>query len=493
MHIEELAFERREAILAAKDETTASGQKYYVANGGDDARDGKSPETAWKTLERVSEADLRPGDAVLFRRGDLFRGTIRAKDGVTYAAYGEGEKPRLYGSECDLADPLLWELEDAGRHIWKCTRTLLDAGTLVFNHGEAHSRKLIPSYIGGKFVCRNAPEREFALAAEMTQDLDLFCRFDAELTTKPSKGEDFPIPTTVRGCPGEMYLRCDRGNPGEVFDSIETLSARNLFQIGTAADVHIDNLCIKYVGRHAIGAGGDVPVRNLHVSNCEIGWIGGCIQHYFGTDPNYPQGTRGTVTRYGNGVEIYGACDGFDVHDCWIYQVYDAGVTHQVTCFGKNLQLNNVRYHDNLIENCVYSIEYFLEIEREGNESSMNHIEMDHNILRLSGFGWGQQRHNTDTPAHIKGWSYVNTATQYSIHDNIFDRAGYRMLHLVALKKESLPKMERNTYAQHLGAMLGQYGANEQAEPAILPFDEHAAQTIAQTFGDERGAVVFAE
>lgn len=31
----------------------------------------------------------------------------------------------------------------------------LDVGTLVFNGGEAHSVKLIPSYIRGRFVCRD--------------------------------------------------------------------------------------------------------------------------------------------------------------------------------------------------------------------------------------------------------------------------------------------------------------------------------------------------
>ncbi len=478
---------RRADIRAAKDEMNVSRQRYYVSNAGDDAADGRTPESAWQTLARANEEALQPGDALLLRRGDLFRGQIRARSGVSYGAYGAGEKPRIYAGECDLADPDLWMLHDAEHHIWKSAMPLLDAGTLVFNGGEAHSRKLIPSYLGGKFVCRNAPEKDFVLAEEMTQDLDLFCWYDGHLTRKPSRGQDFPIPDMDDDCLGHMYLRCDRGNPGEVFDSIESVARRHLVVVGENHDVRIDNLCLMYTGQHAIAAGG-VCVKNLCVSNCEIGWIGGSVQHYMGTDPNYPQGGRGTVTRYGNGVEIYGGCDGYEVYNCYIYQVYDAGITHQGTCFQWVYRMANIRYHHNLVEHCVYGIEYFLETAPD-NESIMTGVEMDHNIIRFSGYGWGQQRHNVDTPAHIKGWSYVNTAENFRIHDNLFDRAGYRMVHLVALKEDSLPVMADNTYVQYVGDMLGQYGANEAAEPPIVPFDERAEDVIVNQWKDEYAAV----
>ena len=84
---------RKNQILNAPDQITVSGMVYYVSNAGDDQKDGRTPETAWKTLKKVSETVLHPGDGVLFRRGDLFRGSVLAKEGVTYAAYGEGEKP----------------------------------------------------------------------------------------------------------------------------------------------------------------------------------------------------------------------------------------------------------------------------------------------------------------------------------------------------------------------------------------------------------------
>ena len=485
--MDELAAKRINEIRESADEVEVSGKKYYVSADGCDDADGISPETAWRSLDKVSNVPLERGDGVFFRRGDVFRGEVQTRCGVTYAAYGTGDKPKFYGWNRDLADAAIWMLADAEHSIWKLKEKILDPGTLVFNEGESHCRKLIPSYLNGKFVCRNDESRDFVMADEMTQDLDIFWHFDSILTTQPSKGQDFPIPEMGPDSYGDLYLRCDRGNPGECFDSIEALPRRAMFTVGSNENVRIDNLCLKYIGLHAVRAGGHV--KGLHVTNCEIGWIGGTIQHYLGTDPNYPQGGRGTVTRFGNGVEIYGGCEDYLVENCYIYQAYDAGITHQITTFGVKHTLTGIRYLNNVVENCVYAIEYFLEMNGGDSESYMRDIVMQGNILRLSGYGWGQQRHNTDTPALIKGWSYANRASDYTVKENIFDRCAYRMLHLVAEKEESCPVMDGNVYIQHRGGMLGQYGGNEVSEPPVLLFDDDIENTVRNVFGDKNAEV----
>ena len=484
--VDKKARELKDEILSLPDSEDFAGAVYYVSADGDDENDGLSSDRAWKTLSKVSAFEFCPGDAVRFHRGDLFRGCVKTRPGVKYCAYGEGEKPKLYGSEKDLADPALWQIYDPDKNIWKLTERALDCGTLVFNGGEAHSRKLIPSYRGGRFVCRNDEEKAFVISDEMTQNLDVFWKYDEVTTQKPSKGEEFPIPALDWDSYGEIYLRCDSGNPGEVFDSIESLCRRHMFFVGRNEGITIENLCLKYIGTHAISAG---TTRALHVSGCEIGWVGGAIQNYFGNDPNFPEGRRGSVTRYGNGVEIYGGCDDYVVKNCYIYQVYDAGITHQITTNGKKYELKNIKYIENLVEYCVYSIEYFLDENRGVDGSIIDGCEISGNILRFSGFGWGQQRHNIYTPAHIKGWSYTNTARNYSIHNNIFDRAAYRMIHTVALEEESCPEMYENTYVQNLAAPLGQYGANRESEPHNVVFDENAKKTVAKTFRDSNAKV----
>jgi hypothetical protein len=49
---------------------------FYVRPSGDDANSGTSPLEAWKTLGRVNEQDLEPGDTVLLESGKHFTGTL---------------------------------------------------------------------------------------------------------------------------------------------------------------------------------------------------------------------------------------------------------------------------------------------------------------------------------------------------------------------------------------------------------------------------------
>lgn len=98
----------------------AGAAVYYVSAGGDDANDGTAPERAWQTLARVNAADLKPGDSVLFKRGDVWRGQLLPKSGqegapITYAAYGEGDKPLFLGSVA-MSRPEDWA--QVGPNLW---------------------------------------------------------------------------------------------------------------------------------------------------------------------------------------------------------------------------------------------------------------------------------------------------------------------------------------------------------------------------------------
>lgn len=63
------------------------------------------------------------------------------------------------------------------------------------------------------------------------------------------------------------------------------------------------------------------------------------------------------------------------------------------------------------------------------------------------------------------------------------------MLHLVAERDIFCPKLKGNTYIQHMGSMLGQYGGNETKEPEIQVFDENAEETINNLFADNSAEV----
>jgi hypothetical protein len=82
-----------------------AGTTYYVdSKAGDDAAAGTGASTAWKSLDRVNAADLKPGDTVAVKRGGSFTGTLTlsAKGTparpITLQAYGKGPLAKISGS-----------------------------------------------------------------------------------------------------------------------------------------------------------------------------------------------------------------------------------------------------------------------------------------------------------------------------------------------------------------------------------------------------------
>ena len=69
------------------------GQNYYVdAQNGDDRADGKSEKTAWKSLLRTKELQLRAGDSLLLRRNSSFNGLLEV------SAEGKAGRPVVIGA-----------------------------------------------------------------------------------------------------------------------------------------------------------------------------------------------------------------------------------------------------------------------------------------------------------------------------------------------------------------------------------------------------------
>jgi hypothetical protein len=73
-----------------------AGRTIFVSTtAANDRHDGLSPQSPWRSLGRVSAADLKAGDRVLFRRGEAWRGTLVPRSGregapITYVRFGNG-------------------------------------------------------------------------------------------------------------------------------------------------------------------------------------------------------------------------------------------------------------------------------------------------------------------------------------------------------------------------------------------------------------------
>ena len=85
--------------------TIASATDYYISSSGNDANNGLSSSTPWKTIAKVNSAfsTFLPGDRILFKRGDTFSGTITiTRSGspgnpIIISAYGTGAYPVISG------------------------------------------------------------------------------------------------------------------------------------------------------------------------------------------------------------------------------------------------------------------------------------------------------------------------------------------------------------------------------------------------------------
>lgn len=86
---------------------TLNATNYYVKNGGNDGAAGTSDATAWANISKVNSEWLAgtfaPGDSILFRRGDLWHGTITVSEAgssgspIVIGAYGVGNQPVIEG------------------------------------------------------------------------------------------------------------------------------------------------------------------------------------------------------------------------------------------------------------------------------------------------------------------------------------------------------------------------------------------------------------
>lgn len=458
---------RKHEILCTNSSFFSKGQIYYVSPDGDDKNDGKSAKTPFKTLDFVSEFDFAAGSVVLFERNRTFRGVLKCRKGVIYSAYGKGAKPRLFASPENAAYESAWEKVCGTENIWKYTKEITDCGTLVFDGGAYHSIKEIPSFVDGKYVDRESG-LPFDVTKDIKNDLGIFCD-----CTKVMR-KDMPLPEMYNTeNTGTLYLRCDRGNPGLVFSSIELCVRTN--GVYPSDNVTIDNLCIKYAGCHGIGGGN---VKGLTVRNCEIGRIGGCVQFY---NPD------GRVTRYGNGVEIYVSCADYTVENCYLYEIYDAAITHQFKGYSPNTcTMTNVVYKNNVIENCVYSIEYFLD-QDDNNDQMMSDILIENNFMRGAGYGFGTQRPDKSTPSHIKGWDHKNPARNFVIKNNIFDRSGHMIIHAGYKDALSKPDFDSNIYIQHMGGEFLRFGTNPTTTTI---FDKDAKMLAEKLLGDKNCIVI---
>ena len=486
----------KQAILDNADEWPCEGTAYYVSNDGDDGNDGLSPEAPWATLERVNATQMSYGDGVYFKRGGTWRGQLLTQEGIVYSAYGEGDKPKLFASPENGADSSKWSLLDGTDNIWVYHEDMMDCGVLVFDDGESWGTKVAPNYLNGYLSTLNEGQ-PFDVKTELKKDLMFFSEADSILYD----GAPFRysiMDTNDRGeFPGEvvgqLYLRCDAGNPGDVFDSIE-FSVRQNIIVPSNGDV-FHNLCLKYTGAHGI-YGGDM---SFDVSFCEIGWIGGSPQYYHYED--------GKPELFGNGVECDGSYDHYSVTNCVIYQCFDAGVSNQdpmesdEVTGGENdrsiadVIMKNISYSRNVFEYDDMPIEIFIASEDDAGygRHRMENVLIEGNYFLYTGYGWASmQNGKAEQSSAYMGHQWPNASENFRIVNNVFYLSSGSLLRTGAPKKWQ-PELDGNTYVQNDGGVFIRW---PNAEGIVIPFafyynnqQDTVTEVIQDVLGDQNATV----
>ncbi len=380
---------------------------YYVDAGrGRDSNDGLSPAAAWRTLDRVNDASLKPGDTVLFKRGETWRGRLNVKSGkegarVTYGAYGKGPKPLLLGS-VNKSAASDWASE--GGNIWVTPiEEKMDVGNIIFNHEQS---------VGVK----KWDEEELHTQGDFWYDEQ-----NAVL---------------------KLY---SVGNPGARYRDIECALTRRhaaIIVVDNAGYVVIEDLALKYGGSHGISI---VNSHHIIIRGCELSWIGGGDQY----------GGDATV-RYGNAIEFWAAN-----HDCLvegnrIWEIYDSGVTNQNTEAGA--EQYNITYRNNVIWNCTYSFEFFDRPE----SASVRNIVFDHNTCAFAGYEWGYTQRPNKNACHVRLGSSTASVKDFRITNNIFYISRNQCLfkdNWYNQERWDNVTLDHNVYYQRFGNVVKLHGA----------------------------------
>ena len=387
---------RKKEILNTKSEWTVvpGGKVWYVSNAGNDSNDGLSEKTPLATMRKVMELQndkvINSGDVVLLNRGDEWHVKFYCKNGVTYSAYGEGAKPRVLGS-IEADKPEQW-VAAGYPNLYKFAEPVLmsqDVGQIVFNDGEAYGMRVIKSLkeditlaAGQDNLVSNGidywyfPPQPFTGGKDLSHHLQFY--------------HDWNEST--------LYLYCEGGNPGDLFDSIEIATKDNT--VYATSNVTIDNWNVRYTGSHGIGC---ASATNLTVRNCEVGWIGGSFQQP-GIDD----------ARFGNAVEIFGEGVNYYVYNNYMHNCFDCGPTVQwqgTIKEGERCVSENIEIRDNVLW------EADLEVWHAPHHpitptryAALINCKLTNNLVKHSGYGWSGYNHQKSEYIAFYGGAEAFTA-----------------------------------------------------------------------------------
>lgn len=490
------AHARKNAILESKTDIvkgdalvqgeTYTGTAYYISNSGSNKNNGKSPEKAWATLEKLKEVTLKSGDAVFFERGGIWYGTLNARSGVTYSAYGEGEKPIITGAPLDAENPENWTLHaetEDGAKIWKYKDKVPTCGVILLNGGEWVAKQVYPGWNGKRFV--HPDGSEFILESGLYADLMYF----VELNLKQKTGTNFRIDSKVKG---SLYLRCDAGNPGEVYDEIEISMLDGGVADSSKKNMTIDNLHLRCYVDSGISSQGS---SGALYQNCEVSWCGGGVQRYEIT--NFGEYGIGIS---GGGILLFG--ESLTAKNNYIHDCENKGIAIVINNGHQTYIRKNILAENNVIDRCGNGIYLYINPDIKQKKEYENILFTGNTIIN-SGMGWRAQNYHMLTDNQELGVGLNLTFTRktgdVTLKDNLFYCANgpiIRRMIIDDITFDDLPVLSGNTYVQREDMLLVM-SRDENDDSSHIPGNSLATDendimksVIEEEVGDSDGKVI---
>ncbi len=481
-------------------DTTASsqvtGRIYYVSAQGSDKNDGLSPERAWATPQYALSQKLLPGDAVLLRRGDVWtiqpsekegltESALVIPEGVTLGAWGEGERPVLQGAEEAANVPAFWELsyEENGVKIWKATQPMYYAPVIVLNDGEDWAMPILPGINGSaQYVFDDGSP--FDVIVGLSKDVQFCSLLDLSGNGTATDVENGNVT-------GALYLRCDRGNPAEVYENISI--PQTACGLWLQSEASIENIALRYFTCNGAVMDGYDGFSGQSASGCEVGWCGGLLKEYQENAEGIfiPTPAGGALQVSSTDISV---TDSY-FHHCGPFTLIVAVHTNQENPSAV-IHYQNQRFADNLFEYCGTAVHMgdYADMEVPGMTGYITNFLFEDNLVMHSGMGWVREMlwRNSGSDAALSAFETNDSAIDNEgilLRNNVFYKSTFALFSLSDYHLDrttpvnALPALSGNTYVQFASRPILQKNHSTQ-----LYYPN--AETVNNVLGDTTGTLV---
>ena len=342
---------------------------YYISVSGCDSNDGLTPETPWKTIQKLNSS-VKCGDTICFKRGDTFYGQIRAPKGntsttpTTYTSYGEGTKPII--SEYKTARHNVWEAYGDG--IWRIDLT--NTNNIDGNVSE------LDTNVGFMKVNGSIKPRKFFELKKLEEQWDFY------------NDKQY------------VYVKSQE-NPSELANDIKF--ACNIICMPFSDNILVEDIIFIGSGSHGISG----TVQKATVRNCEFHELGGSE-----LTTHFRPGVR-----YGNGLECWTDSSDVLVENCRFSNTFDVAITMQ----GNNVKRGwvNMTFRNNVIWNCQQGFEIWSEGKLEN--TGFQNCVFEGNVCIDTGYSWGYEvRGNKHCSAHLLIYQTECPLCDVTVRNNTF-------------------------------------------------------------------------